>query len=196
MTPAKEPRVELLGPLTETGPYERVSRRAIIKRRSPQRCTEGNRRQGPGVSKRDDEPERGRFTRAQSDTLHAMVDVIVPADDYYVSGTDAAVSRYLERQFSSDLAGQIGHYRLGLDAVDAESEAVYDCPFTSLATDQREQLLQAIESGYVCAMWPVDPRTFFALVVGNVMEGFYGDPANGGNRNAESWRMIGFQVTD
>jgi hypothetical protein len=147
------------------------------------------------VSKPEDESERSRFTRAQSATLHAMVDAIVPADDY-ASGTDAAVPRYLERQFSSDLAGQIGHYKLGLDAVDAESKAVYSRPFTGLATDQREQLLHTIESGEVRAIWPVDPRTFFALVVGNVMEGFYGDPANGGNRDAVSWRMIGFQVTD
>jgi hypothetical protein len=26
------------------------------------------------------------------------------------------------------------------------------------------------------------------------MEGFYGDPGNGGNRNAVSWHMIGFEV--
>lgn len=146
------------------------------------------------MSKPEDGSQSARFTCAQSATLHAMVDVIVPADKW-ASASDAAVPRYLERQFDSDLASQIGHYRLGLDAVDAEAEAVYGRAFTGLTADQRERLLVAIESGEVCGTWPVDPRAFFALVVGNVMEGFYGDPANGGNRDAVSWRMIGFRVS-
>ena len=35
---------------------------------------------------------------------------------------------------------------------------------------------------------------FFALLVGHTMEGFYGDPGNGGNRGRIAWEMIGFEV--
>jgi gluconate 2-dehydrogenase gamma chain len=33
------------------------------------------------------------------------------------------------------------------------------------------------------------------MLVNHTMEGFYSDPGNGGNRDAVSWKMIGFEVT-
>jgi len=34
-------------------------------------------------------------------------------------------------------------------------------------------------------------RTFFELVRDHTMEGYYGSPRHGGNRDAVSWRMLG-----
>ena len=38
-----------------------------------------------------------------------------------------------------------------------------------------------------------DPASepFFDLVVTHAMQGFYGDPRHGGNRDFASWRMLG-----
>ena len=42
--------------------------------------------------------------------------------------------------------------------------------------------------------WDVAPRFFFDLLVRTTTaEGFYSDPEQGGNRNAVSWNMIGFE---
>ena len=37
--------------------------------------------------------------------------------------------------------------------------------------------------------------TFFRLLITHVMEGFYADPGNGGNRNGIAWQMLGYKVT-
>ncbi len=34
-------------------------------------------------------------------------------------------------------------------------------------------------------------RWFFDLVRGHTLEGYYGSPRHGGNRDAVSWRMLG-----
>jgi hypothetical protein len=143
----------------------------------------------------DDVPLRTHLDPGQTATLAAMVDAIVPTDDY-PGGVAAGVLGYFDIQFSGELAAQLGHYRLGLDAVDAEARAVHGRALGRLRPDERHHLLQAIESGNVQTRWPIEPQVFFGAVVGNVMEGFYGDPGNGGNRNSISWQMIGFRVSD
>jgi len=35
-------------------------------------------------------------------------------------------------------------------------------------------------------------KLFFEQVLGNTMEGFFGDPIYGGNRDMVSWKMVGF----
>jgi Gluconate 2-dehydrogenase subunit 3 len=112
----------------------------------------------------------------QAETLAALVDTIMPADDY-PSGTEAGVLDYLDRQFAADLASAVPGYRLGLDGLDAESRAVHGRPFAALPPELRESLL-----------WTIDPRGFLAEAVEHVMEGFYSDPV--------SWEMVGFGVTD
>jgi gluconate 2-dehydrogenase gamma chain len=34
-------------------------------------------------------------------------------------------------------------------------------------------------------------RVFFDLILAHTLQGFYGDPRHGGNRNMASWRMLG-----
>jgi gluconate 2-dehydrogenase gamma chain len=34
-------------------------------------------------------------------------------------------------------------------------------------------------------------RDFFALILSHTMQGFYGDPRHGGNRERVSWKMLG-----
>jgi gluconate 2-dehydrogenase gamma chain len=36
----------------------------------------------------------------------------------------------------------------------------------------------------------VSAKSFFDLVVSHTMQGFYGDPRHGGNRERVSWRML------
>jgi gluconate 2-dehydrogenase gamma chain len=54
-------------------------------------------------------------------------------------------------------------------------------------------ILSRLEAGQVMLLWPVDPTGFFHMVIEHVMEGYYSDPGNGGNRDLIAWRMIGFE---
>ena len=56
------------------------------------------------------------LTEQQLATLRALVDRIIPADDF-PSGWQAGVGDYLAGQFKRDLRGQLDRYRAGLDAL-------------------------------------------------------------------------------
>jgi len=130
----------------------------------------------------------------QIDTLRAVVDRIIPVDDY-PGGWDAGVGDYLMRQFERDLKDAVELYRMGLDALDAEAQTLGGSDFATLDTSSQDSLLARVEQGTVTATWPINPTTFFEMLVNHSMEGYYSDPGNGGNRNGIAWTMIGFEVT-
>lgn len=133
------------------------------------------------------------FTEHQHETLRALIDRIIPADDF-PGGWDGGVGTYLERQFSRDLRPLLTMYRAGLDALDAEARAVGGAGFAALAPDAQDALLESVEQGDVATPWPIDPEKFFRAVVMHAAEGYYSDPGNGGNRDGLAWQMIGFEV--
>jgi hypothetical protein len=134
------------------------------------------------------------LTESQQATLRALVDRIIPADDF-PSGWEAGVGDYLDRQFAGDLSDLLDVYRAGLDALEVEARATAGISFAALPPDVQDELLRRVELGEVVTDWPVDAAAFFRAATEHAAEGFYGDPGNGGNRDEVSWRMIGFEVT-
>jgi Gluconate 2-dehydrogenase subunit 3 len=133
------------------------------------------------------------FTERQLATLRALIDRIIPADDF-PSGWEAGVGDYLAGQFVRDLRPQLERYRAGLDALEVEARAAIGVGFADMDATHQDELLRRVEAGQVTAAWPIDPAAFFRDAVEHTMEGFYSDPANGGNREGVSWGMIGFEV--
>ncbi len=129
------------------------------------------------------------FTATQEATLRAVVDRIIPPDDH-PGGWEAGVGNYLTRQFAGDLAPLFGDYANFLAAIDAIARRLHGAPFAALPTATQDALLVQIESD----AHGDDLARFFAVLVTHAMEGYYGDPGNGGNRDAVAWRMIGFEV--
>lgn len=133
------------------------------------------------------------LTTAQWDTLAALVDRIVPADES-PGGWEAGVGDYLRRQFAGDLSERVGLYRAGLDALDAEARAAGGTGFSETPPDAQDALLARVETGGVVAAWPVRPAFFLHQAVMHALEGFYADPGQGGNHEGVSWDMVGFEV--
>jgi hypothetical protein len=139
------------------------------------------------------EPTQDLLNEQQWRTLGAVVERIVPRDDY-PSGWDAGVGDYLERQLETDLRPYRDVYQLWLDALEAEANTRYGTSFAGLGAAEADDLLALIDDGNVATVWQVDPVAGFVAIVGHVMEGYYGDPGNGGNRDGLAWQMIGFEV--
>lgn len=125
--------------------------------------------------------------------LRAVLDCLIPADDF-PGAWEAGVADYIERQFNRDLADQRDFYCLGLDAVEAESQARFQTTFNQLTAAQQMETLEAIELGNITTSWPVSPRAFFTLLVNTAAEGYYSNPEQGGNRDSKSWLMTGFEM--
>jgi gluconate 2-dehydrogenase gamma chain len=65
--------------------------------------------------------------------------------------------------------------------------------FIDLSMAQQDDVLGRLEANQAPgAIWgQVSARGFFNRLVEHTMEGFYGGPRHGGNRDAVSWRMLG-----
>ncbi len=65
--------------------------------------------------------------------------------------------------------------------------------FAESSGDEQIRLLIALEKGEAPKdIWKtVSPQGFFEIVLAHTMQGFYGDPRHGGNRDRASWKMVG-----
>lgn len=133
------------------------------------------------------------FTQEQISILKAVVDRIIPEDEY-PGAWNAGVGVYISRLIAED-AEAIERYQLCLEACDQESISFLGHSFVSLDAAGQDTILSRIESGIILTQWTFDPEAFFRMAVNHAMEGFYADPGNGGNLNEVAWKMIGFKVT-
>jgi len=93
----------------------------------------------------------------------------------------------------TDRRGSQALYRQGLAALANSSRQLYQKPLAELPAEQRVALVARWEKGDLPpeAWKEVKPGDFFKRFVDHVMQGYYGGPRHGGNRDAASWRMLG-----
>jgi len=118
---------------------------------------------------------------AQALTLAALCDQIVPGDDFPVA-SEAGVVTYIDRQLARTYRRHRNAYRDGLDQANAISRKRFGRDLTVLPAQQQAEIAGAIEK---------QNRRFFDLLRNHTLEGYYGSPRHGGNRDAVSWRMLG-----
>lgn len=114
------------------------------------------------------------------DTLIALLDTIVP-DDGHPSASAAGGLEFLDRVLTGDRAVWVPRVRDVVAVVESTSGRVAGAPFATLEEPERLRVLEMLGSD-------ADYRWFASLV----HHGYYADPGNGGNRNAVSWRMLGW----
>lgn len=121
------------------------------------------------------------LTEHYAGTLRILCDQIVPADAY-PSASEAGVIDFIDRQLVRSLRRHRNTYRDGLQRADALSRKRYGSALAELAPAMQREAVLAVEQ---------DDRAFFELVRNHTLEGYYGSPRHGGNRDAVSWRMLG-----
>lgn len=156
------------------------------------------------------------FTEPEAAFVTAAADRLIPADDQWPGASQAGVVDFIDRQ----LAGSYGAgYRLYLQGPWREGtpQQGYQLPYTpaelyraalgdlnqvvaekfgnrrlaDLSAQQQDDFLKDLELGRV-TLRAVPGPVFFETLLANVIEGFFSDPAYGGNRNMAGWRMVGF----
>lgn len=131
------------------------------------------------------------FTVGEARTLEALCGQIVPADQD-PGAVQAGVVNYIDRQLMGHLKRYRKAYREGLVGVDQTSLALGGWKFRDLPPDKRATVLQALEKDEAPGeVWNRrSAQAFFNLVIEHTMQGFYGDPRHGGNRDRVSWKML------
>ena len=62
----------------------------------------------------------------------------------------------------------------------------------SLLPEDQDKFLTDLEGKKIELPDGVSGPGFFGLMLQNTMEGFFGDPVYGGNKDMASWKMLGF----
>jgi gluconate 2-dehydrogenase gamma chain len=132
------------------------------------------------------------FTVEEARTVEAICERIVPADQD-PGAAQAGVVNFIDWQLVGHLKRWQSPYREGIAGADQTSLALSGMKFVDLPAGKQTEVLTALEKGSAPGrVWKRrSPREFFDLIVSHTMQGFYGDPRHGGNREGISWKMLG-----
>lgn len=136
------------------------------------------------------------FTVDEARTLSAICDQIIPPDADHGAAW-AGVVTYIDRQLCGPFQNLQSSYRIGIAGVDQSCRALdggrSGKDFAALDGQKQADLLHALEENRAPgAIWKERSSSdFFSMVIDHTMQGFYGDPRHGGNRDGVSWKMLG-----
>ncbi|MDP9899105.1 gluconate 2-dehydrogenase subunit 3 family protein [Variovorax ginsengisoli] len=148
--------------------------------------------------------------------IQAAVARLIPSDDTGPGAIEAGVPEFIDRQMegvfghaaiwymqgpfvpSSPLFGYQGKmpprevYRAGIAATDAWCRQQKGGKrFAELDAATQDEVLKGLDGGTI-QFAEVGAKDFFTFLLQNTKEGYFSDPIHGGNKNAVSWKMIGF----
>jgi len=127
------------------------------------------------------------LTAGEAETLSTLCAQIIP-EDQDPGALSAGVVNYIDFQLASHLKRMKSIYRRGLAELNDRSVERYGNTFSHLSEQQQIAFLAAIDRE---KDWNGSSlKNFFRVVVDHTMQGFYGDPRHGGNRNRTSWTML------
>lgn len=127
------------------------------------------------------------LTPSEAALLEAWTDTLIPAGEY-AGARQAGVVTFIDRQLARKYKKLQPAYHQALAAL----HRLTGGRFAEMTLDQRTELLSSLERGSVTrTLFPDGGRSAFEMVLAHTMQGFYGSPRHGGNRNYASWTMIG-----
>ncbi len=121
--------------------------------------------------------------------IEAFVDRLIPSDENGPGARESGVPTYIDRSFADALAPEKPAFAASLESVDTFARSRHGAPFAELTLDKRDDILTAMEANEAKGFTP-DSRTFFYRIRQLTLEGMFGDPFYGGNRNFAGWDLL------
>ena len=144
----------------------------------------------PGASQAPaPEPPRAAYeqlTAEEADLLEAIADQLIPSDELGPGAVAAGAVVYIDRALGGALSGSRDAYRAGLAAFDRYCRASRGAPFRELPHVDQVSALIDVETGAATGArtgFAGSSAAFFNMVRGHVLQGTFGDPYYGGNRD-------------
>jgi len=131
------------------------------------------------------------LTTQEASLVESISDVLIPGDQD-PGAREAGVVHFIDRQLAGAYRQDLGRYRAGLSSFESTCSQVYGRSFLELSPNEQVELLKAVESEEVPdGIWTEESSgSFFSLILDHSMQGFYGNPRHGGNRDYVSYRML------
>lgn len=133
------------------------------------------------------------FTPAEAACLIALCEQIIPSDEHGGGASEAGVIHYIDRQLIAVFDYDQLIYQRGIAALQTTCLESENKRFEQLDKSVQLSILEQLEAGNLPEeRWEeVGQQQFFRLVVAHTMQGFYGAPRHGGNKNYMSYQMMG-----
>jgi gluconate 2-dehydrogenase gamma chain len=128
------------------------------------------------------------LNEAQMKTLEAFVDRLIPADELGPGAVAAGAQNYIDVQLAGYLAAEKAAFGAGLDGLEAYCQRLYGMAFTALSAGKRDEVLTAMDGNKAEGF--ANARNFFTRARRLTLEGTFGDPHYGGNKNGVGWDII------
>ena len=129
------------------------------------------------------------FSASQIRLLEAFVDRLIPTDENGPGARECGVVTYIDRSLAGPLSGEKATFIEGLSAVDEVARKTHGAPLAELSSAQQDEVLTVLDSGTATGFTP-NSRIFFGRVRRLTLEGMFGDPYYGGNREFAGWDLI------
>jgi gluconate 2-dehydrogenase gamma chain len=127
------------------------------------------------------------FSRDEARTVEDLCEQVIPADDA-PGAKQAGVLYYIDRQLAGPLRRFEPAYHDGLAKLRDECRGKTGRDFAELPFAEQTKFLQEMEAAHAEEL-----NSFWRMVIDHTMQGFYGSPAHGGNRDEASWKMLGIR---
>jgi gluconate 2-dehydrogenase gamma chain len=154
------------------------------------------------------------FNPQEAAFVHAACARLIPLDEHGAGAVEAGVPNYIDKQLAGTWGAGERLYRNGPWQTGTPTQG-YQLPFTpaelfrnalrgvaeELATTGKDfsKLLGAEQDAYLESLQKggkdlhgVPSDVFFETLLAMTVEGFFSDPAYGGNQDMAAWKMIGF----
>jgi gluconate 2-dehydrogenase gamma chain len=157
------------------------------------------------------------FTDPEVAFVKAAVARLIPADELGPGGVEADVPFFIDQQLSGAYGagahfynqGPFGSetpfqgyqlplspaelYRVGIAATDKYCQETYGEHFAALDPARQDEVLSGLQGiANAVDLKDIPGTTFFARLLGDTMDGFFADPAYGGNKDMIGWKLVGF----
>lgn len=119
------------------------------------------------------------LTPAQMKTLVAFIDRLIPRDELGPGAVEAGAQIYIDRVLAGPNANEKAAFVQGLEAMDASARKTHGAALADLPAEKRDQVLTEMVN-----------TPFFIRARRLTLEGMFGDPYYGGNKNFAGWDLI------
>jgi gluconate 2-dehydrogenase gamma chain len=131
------------------------------------------------------------LTNGEALCLKSLCEQIIPRDES-PGATDAGVIFYIDRQLAGIFHYNQQTYRDGIKNLQNFCRKKFNIDFELLSPENQIEIMKQMEKNNMDdKIWQGEKSsTFFNLVVTHTMQGFYGSPIHGGNKDYVSFRML------
>jgi hypothetical protein len=129
------------------------------------------------------------LTTREQRALEAIAERIFPTTDT-PGAIEAGAVTYIDRALAGPYQHLLSRYRRGLRQLNQHSQAEFGQDFAELSEATQDALLIALEAGQIDLV--IEGDDFFRTLRRHVLEGIFGEPQYGGNRDLVGWQLVGF----